>query len=37
MPRESIAAVEAWAKANDTSRSDAFRQLVELELKAKGK
>jgi hypothetical protein len=37
MARELIAAVEAWAKANDTSRSDVFPQLVELGLKAKGK
>jgi hypothetical protein len=27
--------VEAWATANDTSRSDAFRRLVELGLKVK--
>jgi hypothetical protein len=37
MPPELIAEVEAWAVANDTSRSDAFRRLVELGLKAKGK
>ena len=37
MPPELIADVEAWAAANDTSRSDAFRRLVELGLKAKGK
>jgi hypothetical protein len=36
MPAELIAEVEAWAVANDTSRSDAFRRLVELGLK-KGK
>jgi len=35
MPSELIAEVEAWAKANDTSRSDAFRRLVERGLKAK--
>jgi hypothetical protein len=32
MPAELIARVEAWAKANDTTRSDAFRQLVEKGL-----
>jgi hypothetical protein len=37
MPAGLIAEVEAWAAANDTSRSDAFRRLVELGLKAKGK
>jgi hypothetical protein len=37
MPSGLIADVEAWAVANDTSRSDAFRRLVELGLKAKGK
>jgi hypothetical protein len=37
MPSALIAEVEAWATANDTSRSDAFRRLVELGLKAKGK
>jgi hypothetical protein len=37
MPAELIASVKAWAVTNDTSRSDAFRRLVELGLKAKGK
>jgi len=37
MPPSLIAEVEAWAVGNDTSRSDAFRRLVELGLKAKGK
>jgi hypothetical protein len=37
MPAQLIADVVAWAAANDTSRSDAFRRLVELGLKAKGK
>lgn len=32
MPRELIAAVKAWAIANGTSRSDAFRRLVEIGL-----
>jgi hypothetical protein len=32
MPSTLIAEVEAWAVANNTSRSDAFRQLVELGL-----
>ena len=31
-PSSLIAEVEAWAAANNTSRSDAFRQLVELGL-----
>jgi hypothetical protein len=37
MPATLIAEIEAWAAANNTSRSDAFRQLVEIGLKAKGK
>ena len=37
MPAAMIAEVEAWATANDTSRSDAFRRLVDLGLKAKAK
>jgi hypothetical protein len=37
MPPELIAEVEAWATANDTTRSAAFRRLVEIGLKAKGK
>jgi hypothetical protein len=37
MPTELIAMVEAWASAHEISRSDAFRRLVELGLKAKGK
>jgi Ribbon-helix-helix protein, copG family len=35
MPASLIAEVEAWAEANDTSRSDAIRRLVELGLKVK--
>ncbi len=35
MPPQLIAQVEAWAAANDTSRSDAFRRLVELGLTIK--
>jgi hypothetical protein len=35
MPPTLVADVEAWAAANETSRSDAFRRLVELGLKAK--
>ena len=35
MPAELIAQVEAWAVANETSRSEAFRTLVEIGLKAK--
>ena len=37
LPSAVLNEVEAWATANDTSRSDAFRRLVELGLKAKGK
>jgi hypothetical protein len=33
MPAELIARVEEWAEANDTSRSDAVRKLVERGLK----
>jgi hypothetical protein len=35
MPPELIAEVEAWASANDATRSEAFRRLVELGLRAK--
>jgi hypothetical protein len=35
MPPQLIAEVEAWATTNEISRSDAFRRLVELGLKAK--
>jgi hypothetical protein len=35
MPASLIAEVQAWAVANDTSRSDAFRRLVELGLKVR--
>jgi hypothetical protein len=34
---EFIANVDAWAAANDTNRSDAFRRLVELGLTVKAK
>ena len=37
MPAVLIAEVEAWAAANDTSRSDAFRRLVELGLTVRTK
>jgi hypothetical protein len=37
MPPQLIDEVEAWATANNTSRSDAFRRLVEIGLRAKGK
>ncbi len=37
MPTSLIAVVDVWAMANDTSRSDAFRRLIELGLKVKGK
>jgi hypothetical protein len=32
MPAELIARIEAWADANDTTCSDAFRRLVEKGL-----
>jgi len=35
MPPALIAEVEAWAAANDATRSEAFRRLVEIGLKAK--
>jgi len=35
MPASLIADVERWAAANDTTRSDAIRRLVELGLKVK--
>jgi len=37
MPSALIAEVEAWAVTNETSRSDAFRRLVELGLTIDGK
>jgi hypothetical protein len=37
LPSAVLNEVEAWAAANDSSRSDAFRRLVELALKAKAK
>ena len=37
MPVALIAQVEAWATANDASRSEAFRRLVELGLTVKTK
>jgi hypothetical protein len=37
MPAALVAEVEAWAETNDTSRSDAFRRLVELGLTVKAK
>jgi hypothetical protein len=36
MPPALIAEVEAWAVTNDTTRSDAFRRLVETGLKGGG-
>jgi len=35
MPTELIAEADAWAAANDATRSEAIRRLVELGLKAK--
>jgi hypothetical protein len=37
MPPALIAEVEAWATANDATRSEAIRRLVELGLKVKAK
>jgi hypothetical protein len=37
MPAAMIAEVEAWAAANATTRSEAFRRLVEIGLKAKAR
>jgi hypothetical protein len=37
MPVPLIAEVETWAAANDTTRSEAFRRLVELGLTVKTK
>jgi metal-responsive CopG/Arc/MetJ family transcriptional regulator len=33
LPDELVAKIDAWAKANDTSRSEAIRRLVEKGLK----
>lgn len=35
MPQGLISAVERWARTNDCTRSEAFRQLVDLGLKVK--
>ena len=35
MPSALIVEVEAWAEANDTTRSEAIRRLVEIGLKSK--
>jgi len=35
MPPALIAEVEAWATANDATRSEAIRRLVELGLRVK--
>jgi hypothetical protein len=34
---ETMKSLDAWAAANETTRSDAIRRLVEIGLKAKGK
>ena len=34
-PEGAIAQIDAWAKANGTTRSEAIRRLVELGLKGK--
>jgi metal-responsive CopG/Arc/MetJ family transcriptional regulator len=34
---ELVEQIDAWAKANEVSRSEAIRRLVELGLKAKGR
>ena len=36
-PPAVVDAVDEWASTNETTRSDAIRQLVELALKAKTK
>jgi hypothetical protein len=33
---EAVKAVDIWAKANEVSRSEAIRRLVEIGLRAKG-
>ena len=37
MPQPSVDAVDEWALSNETTRSDAIRQLVELGLTIKPK
>jgi len=37
IPKETIAEIDAWARSNDTTRSEAIRRLVERGLKGKGK
>jgi hypothetical protein len=37
MPPALIAEIEAWSTANDTTRSEAIRRLVEIGLKSKSK
>jgi hypothetical protein len=34
-PKEAISQIDAWANANNTSRSEAIRRLVELGLRGK--
>jgi hypothetical protein len=34
-PKDKMALIDAWAKSNDTTRSEAIRRLVELGLKKK--
>jgi metal-responsive CopG/Arc/MetJ family transcriptional regulator len=34
---ELVQQIDAWAEANDVSRSEAIRRLVEIGLKSKGK
>ncbi len=36
-PKDTVAAIEAWAAKSDLGRSEAIRRLVELGLKAKPK
>ena len=35
LSKELVSTIDAWAKANDTSRSEAIRRLVELGLRGK--
>jgi hypothetical protein len=37
LPIELTAAIDKWAEAHETNRSDAIRRLVEIALKVRGK
>jgi hypothetical protein len=36
-PKDTVAAIDAWAEAHGMSRAESLKRLVELGLKAKGK